>query len=337
MILVTGGTGLVGSHLLYLLTKQGKTVTALYRTEKAIKKTKKVFSFYADDYKSQFEKIKWLRGDLLDYFSLAEAMEGIEHVYHCAAMVSFLKKYGDEMMKINVEGTANVVNCALEKKIRKLCYVSSVAAFGEHLNNTIIDEATPWKGASKENYYAISKYAAEREVWRASEEGLDVVIVNPAIILGAGVWNESSSKIFGTAAKGFPFYPKGTAGYVDVRDVVSCMAMLMESDAINENYILSAENLSYKFFTGIIAKVMNKKEPSIKIGKAGLLFAAIIERLLCFAFGKNPNLTSTIRNAVNTNTFYSNKKIKDKLQFEFTPIAESVNYVAALYKRDTKF
>jgi dihydroflavonol-4-reductase len=179
MILVTGGTGLVGSHLLYDLTRSGKNVRVLKRMNSNVSTVKKVFSYYTPDPELLLNKIEWVDADLLDVYSLIEAMDGVTEVYHCAAMVSFEKKHQAEMMKINVEGTSNMVNAALEKGVKKFCHVSSIASLGRVENGGLTSEETFWKSSPDNSNYSISKYGAEREVWRAAEEGLNVVIVNP--------------------------------------------------------------------------------------------------------------------------------------------------------------
>jgi len=254
MILITGATGLVGSHLAFELIRSGHAVRALRRPDSRFEMIKKVFSLYSDNPEELFSKIEWVDGDILDIFSLEDAMEGAEEVYHCAALVSFLPEDKKRLIRINTEGTANVVNAALEKKIRKLCHVSSIAALGrpEHQSD-LIDENLVWKPSKHNSAYAISKYGAEREVWRGTAEGLDAVIVNPSIVLGLAGPGMGSSRIFNTVRDGLKFYPPGKNGFVDVRDVARAMILLMESDIRNERFILNAENLEYKKLLGMMA------------------------------------------------------------------------------------
>ena len=229
MILVTGGTGLVGTHLLYDLVRSGKKVRALKRNSSDISSVKKVFSYYSSDVDELMKEIEWVNADLLDVYTLLDVMEGVTDVYHCAAMVSFEPKHIDEMLRVNIEGTANMVNAALEKGIRKFCHISSIATVGRSEHGAVSTEETFWKSSPDNSNYAISKYGAEREVWRAAEEGLNVVIVNPSLIIGAGNWQQSSSNMFSKAYKGIKFYTDGENGFVDVRDVASVAIKLMES------------------------------------------------------------------------------------------------------------
>src|SRR5690606_140364 len=194
MILVTGATGLVGSHLIVKLLQENEEVKAIYREEKSLSAVKNVFQYYNSE--SLFEKINWIKADITDIPSLEKTFEGIKKVYHCAAFISFDPNDKEKLMKINAEGTANIVNCCLDFKVEKLCYVSSVAALGDPTDKQhIITEETEYNPERLHNEYAISKYAAEMEVWRGFQEGLKVVIVNPGVIFGFGFPNNGSSAV----------------------------------------------------------------------------------------------------------------------------------------------
>ena len=262
MIFVTGASGLVGSHLIQSLVAKEKKVTALYR--------KQIPSF------DGAEKVKWVQGDLLDIVSLEQAMEGIQQVYHCAAIVSFVPSQSARMLKANQEGTANVVNICIEKKIDKLVFVSSVAALGRIREDAPIDESMSWTAATSNSVYGESKYLAEMEVWRGMAEGLNIAIVNPVIIFGAGDWNKGSSEIFKSAYDQFPWYTNGVSGFVDVLDVIDAMQLLMDSTITGQRYVISAENLSYQTVFTKIAQAFNKRPPHRKVTP---LLAAIVWRL----------------------------------------------------------
>jgi len=334
MILVTGGTGLVGSHLLFDLVSSGKKVRALKRKSSNFDNINKVFRYYSDDVEKLFEKIEWVDGDVLDIFSLEDAMKDISEIYHCAAIVSFDPGDEDFLMKINVEGCANIVNIALEKKIKKLCYVSSVAALGRAENNGFIDEKTHWMSSNKKSHYSISKYGGEREIWRGIEEGLDAVIVNPSIILGPGNWNSGSSRFFTTIWKGLKFYTKGVNGFVDVRDVVKAMVQLMESKIKNERFILNSENISYQKLLNLISKYLNKKSPRIHAGKFLSAITWREEKIRSFFTGSKPFITKETAHTANCNYYYSTKKIEKMLNFKFTPIEKTIKDNAALFLKD---
>ena len=224
MILVTGGTGLLGSHLLFQLTNESNSIKAIFRNEKKIDLVQRLFLFYDSiNGQSRFDSIQWINCDVLDSVTLHEVMEGCDFVYHCAAIVSFDKDDFFKMMKINREGTSNVVNSCLELGVKKLCYVSSTAAIGNGENDPIVTEETKWKQSPTTSGYSIAKYSAEKEVWRGVEEGLDVVIINPCVIIGAGDWKESSLTMFATVDNGLRFYTSGANAFVDSRDVALAM------------------------------------------------------------------------------------------------------------------
>jgi dihydroflavonol-4-reductase len=334
VILVTGGTGLVGAHLLHDLAKAGKKIRALKRAGKGLSVVEKIFSYYSADPASLMTNIEWVEGDVTDIFSVMDAMEGIEQVYHCAALISFRPEEHVLMEKANIEGTENVVNASLEKGIRKLCHVSSIAAIGQPEHSAEITESTSWKSSPGNSRYSISKYGAEREVWRASEEGLNVVIVNPGIIIGPGNWGTGSTAIFPAAYKGIKFYTEGVCGFVDVRDVSKAMIRLMESDISNERFILVSENLDYKQFFTLVHSSLGTKPPAIK---ASRLFTGIgwrAEKLRSAFTGSIPLLTKETAQAAHQYNSYSNKKIKERLGFEFIPVDRSIKETAELFLRD---
>ena len=241
MILVTGGTGLVGSHLLYFLLKENANVRAIHRKNSNIKAVKKVFALYTAEVDSLFNKIEWVEANITDIPALTLAFENIIKVYHCAAFISFDPSKYKVLKKANVEGTANIVNLCLASNIEKLCYVSSVATLGSNLKDQLISEETPWNPDAKNSVYGITKYGAEMEIWRGTQEGLDAVIVNPGLILGTSPDGGGSSIIISLGASGIPFYPSGAMGIVDVQDVVKTMILLMNSEVKNEQFILVGE------------------------------------------------------------------------------------------------
>ena len=323
MILVTGGTGLVGSYLLYDLISKNHPVRAIKRQSSNLQWVRDVFEFFSDDH-TLFQKIEWVNGDILDVFSLEEAMEDVTDVYHCAATVSFVPRERESIIKNNIEGTANIVNAALEKNIRKLCHVSSIAAMGNKPDGKFIDEKAEWVPSNKNTAYRISKYESELEVWRGIAEGLKAVIVNPSIILGITNPVGQSGRLIHSIYKNSAFYTTGVNGYIGVRDVSRAMIGLMESDIHNERFILSAENLSYKELFSMIAKSFHKKEPHIRIPSFMLEVGWRAEKIRSFLFGNKPVITKSMtRNAINQ-YHYNGSKIKDYLDFEYTPVPEVI-------------
>ena len=333
MILITGATGLVGSHLTFELIRSGSRVRALKRPGSSSETIQKVFSIYSDQPDSLLSKIEWIEGDILDIFSLEDAMEGVEEVYHCAALVSFLPQDKKRLIRINTEGTANVVNAALEKKIRKLCHVSSIAALGrpEHQSD-LIDENLVWKTSKHNSMYAVSKYGAEREVWRGSAEGLDVVIVNPSIILGVAGPGMGSSRIFNTIWNGLKVYPPGKNGFVDVRDVVRAMILLMKSNIRNERFLLNVDNIEYKRLFELMAAAFGKPAPYLKVSPLMSGLAWRIEKIRSMITGVKPLITRETAHTAVQQYAYSGEKIKRELGFEFTPIEETVRHFCGVFR-----
>jgi len=316
MILVTGATGLVGSHLLVQLLQKNEVVKALFRCEKQLEKVKNVFAFHHQSI--LFDKINWIKGDITDISSLEIAFENITHVYHCAALISFDPNDEEELRKTNIEGTANIVNCCIDFGVKKLCHVSSVAALGnpkEH--ETTITEQTEWNAEEFHSDYAITKYGAEMEVFRGFNEGLDVVIVNPGVIFGYGFSNQGSGKIIQTVKTGMLFYTKGSIGIVAVEDVVLCMIQLMNSNTSGERYILVGENCSIKELIHYLALLVKVKPPSIYASKMLINWGWKIDWFSSKIFNQKRKFTKSVAKSLHAEALYSNKKICSLLDFVF--------------------
>ncbi len=315
MILVTGATGLVGSHLIRQLVHEGKKVRALYRS----------FIPVIED----GDQVEWVKGDILDIVSLEEATEGVQQVYHCAAIVSFDPKEREQLFKANIEGTANVVNVAVAAGVNKLLFVSSVAALGRIREDTPINETMNWTEETSNSEYGKSKYLAEIEVWRGISEGLNAVIVNPVIILGAGDWNTGSTGIFKSAYQEFPWYTEGTGGFVDVQDVAKAMILLMDSDVSDERFILSADNLKYRDVFTMIAKAFNKKPPYKNVTPFLASIVWRMEAVKGFFTGKKPLLTKeTAATAQAKVNFDNSKLLKQFPSFSYTNMDTSIKRIA---------
>lgn len=315
MIFVTGASGLVGSHLIQSLLSKGKKVRALYRQAVPV---------FAGS-----EQCDWVKGDILDPIGLNEALEGVEFVYHCAAIVSFAPGAAAKMLHSNVEGTANVVNACLTQKVKKLIFVSSVAALGRIRETEAIDESMHWTPETSNSVYGQSKYLAELEVWRAMEEGLPMAIVNPVIILGAGDWNNGSSGIFKSAYNEFPWYTGGMSGFVDVLDVVDAMQILMDSNITGQRYVLSADNLSYRSLFNSIATAFNKRLPYKRVTP---LLAGIVWRLEAikgFFTGKAPLLTKETAATAQATVRFNNQKFLNAFpNFQYRKLEDTIIRVA---------
>lgn len=320
MILVTGTSGLVGSHLLQQLIQAGQSVKALYRnTIPTIK---------------NIEGVEWIKGDILDVVALEESMDQVDKVYHCAAVVSFNPAKKGAMQHTNIEGTANVVNACINKGVKRLLFVSSVAALGRIREDKPIDETMNWTPETSNSEYGKTKYLSEMEVWRGMSEGLSVVVVNPVIILGNGDWEGGSSGIFKSAYNEFPWYTEGMSGFVDVKDVVQAMVLLMDSSINGERFILSGHNVYYKDIFGLIAAAFQKKPPHKKVTP---LLAAIVwrfEAIKAFFSGKDPLLTKeTAKTAMAKVSFNNSKLLKAFPDFNYTPLSESIHRICEELKQ----
>ena len=325
MNLVTGGTGLVGCHILIDLLNQNQQVRALKRENSNLEMVNAVFKHYGlADY---FSKIEWVEGDVLDIPSLESAIKGINKVYHSAAIVSFNKKHFKKMYEVNVNGTANVVNVCLENNIEKIGHISSIAAIGRSKNNQY-NEQNKWKNDKKNSYYAITKYGAEREIWRGEQEGLSSVVVNPGIIIGPSSWHRSSTTLFKQVSKGLPRYTPGSNGFVDVRDVSKAIIQLMDSSISAERFILVGENLNYKEVFEKIAHALNKQAPTKKATKWMMQIAWRLEKVNAFIKGKSPSITKETALTACEKYFYDSSKIKQMIAYEFIAIDKAISNTA---------
>ena len=319
MIFITGASGLLGASLIGTLftAHHGASdlqIRALYRKQiPAIQ--------FAD-------KIEWIEGDILDVVVLEEALKGVSEVYHCAAIVSFDPMQKQRMHATNVEGTANVVNACIDADIKKLLFVSSVAALGRIREDGPINETMNWSEETSNSEYGKTKYLAEMEVWRGIGEGLDAVIVNPVIILGSGDWNGGSSGIFKSVYNRFPWYTGGVSGFVDVKDVSNAMTALMKSDISAQRYIISGHNTPYRTIFNLIADAFKVPRPSKKVTP---LLAAIVWRLeavKAFFTGSSPLLTKeTTLTAQAVVNFDNTKLLKALPDFSYTPLEETIHRV----------
>jgi len=325
MILVTGGTGLVGSYLLYELTRKGHKVRALLRPGKKPYDTKNLFTCLSAENTTLIDQVEWFEGDVLDPFSLQQAMQDVDYVYHCAALISFNPRELKEMLAVNVEGTSNVVNACLESSVKKLCHVSSIASLGQAEKGEIIDENAKWKTSRINSGYAISKYGGEREVWRGIEEGLNAVIVNPSVIIGAGCHPGASNKLFHSIKNLIPFYSMGVNGFIDVRDVADAMILLMESDIKGERFVLNAENLSTKEFLIMVADILGKPHPRFAMNRSVMTAIAWIDEMRARLTKSNPLLTrENVRSAM-SKAYYSSEKFSSAFNYSFIPINDSLS------------
>lgn len=316
MILVTGGTGLVGYHLLLQLSQEKEAIRAIYRSEKKLQHVKNLFS--NEDKLAEFEKIDWIKADILDIPALEIAFSDVSYVYHCAALVSFNPKDEDKLYQNNIVGTANVVNISLSKNIKKLAYVSSISALGngtEH--NLVIDEETERNNEAIRSDYSISKFGAEMEVWRGFREGLEVVIVNPGVIFGNGFPKEGSSLFIQNIKNGQLFYTLGKLGIVAAEDVVKAMTTLMKSSISGERFILVGEDITYKELFDNIADNLQANKPKYLVKKWQIQIARILEFIFATLFFKTRILTKSTINSLYNLEIHDTSKIRNAIDFKF--------------------
>lgn len=321
MILVTGATGFLGAILAQQLTAQHISIRCIKRSSSVIPSILLPNSHL----------IEWHEADILDNTSLEEIFEGVTHVYHCAAWVSFKQADKDPMIHTNVNGTANVVNLCLEHGAR-LVHVSSIAAIGQAKPGQLITEKNFLEETSANNIYAISKLESEMEVWRGIAEGLDAVIVNPSVIIGPTAGTEGSGKIFETVRRGLKFYTRGSCGLVDVEDVARCMIQLMESDITAERYIINAENWNYKDLTETIATCFGQQKPATEAKPWMLELAWRSASFLAALTGKDPSIDKIAARAASVEQNYDNSKIVKETGFVFRPVRESIAEVCEALK-----
>ncbi len=321
-VLITGGTGFLGAYIIRELVDQGYFVRAIRRSNK--------LPFFIPA--AILDKVEWVDGDVLDIVSLDEAMEGVDTVIHSAAMVSFDPKEKKEMFHVNIDGTANMVNVALEKGVRRFVHISSVAALGRTANGDHVTEDKKWQHSKLNTQYAISKYHAEREVWRGMGEGLNVVVLNPSTILGYGDWHSSSCAIFKNTFKEFPWYTNGVNGFVDVQDVARAAVLLMKSDISAERFIVNSENWSFRQLLSSIAAGLNKKQPTREATPFLGEIAWRLEKFKSFFSGKKPLLTKQSARVAQSRTYFEHQKLLQALPgFSFTPLAQSVKQACDSY------
>jgi nucleoside-diphosphate-sugar epimerase len=333
MVLVTGGTGLVGSHLLLHLLEKGIRVRAIHRPGSDLRAVEKIFAYYRENADELFRSLHWMEADINDIPAMEKAFEGVGQVYHAAALISFDPKDRDRMMKVNAEGTANIVNLCLANDIKKLCFVSSIATMGDGHSDKPADEEDIYQDQDA-NDYGRSKFAAELEVWRGSVEGLPVVIINPGIILGPGFWKGGSGILFRVANKGNRLYPEGSSGFVAVNDVVRAMVKLMESNVVNERFLLVSENMTYREILTLITKNLGLTAPSKPLRHWQLESLRVFDWLAHVFTGKARKLTKEGIRSLNRKAYFSNAKIVGEIDFAFEPVEPIIEFCCSRFKEE---
>jgi nucleoside-diphosphate-sugar epimerase len=341
MILVTGGTGTVGAHLLHHLLLKNKKIFAIIRSDKNLNYVKKVFSYFTEDIDSLFSRIEWLKADLTEISKIESYIQKYEitELYHCAAMVSFDNKDQEKLFQVNHIGTKQLLKVAQQTNVNKFCLISSIACLGMDEsskenpvteNDVITDLSLPISN------YSRTKILAEQEAFKVNGNGLNVVLVNPSVILAPGNWDTSSGKIFKEASKGIPFYTDGGTGFVDVLDVVKIAVLLMEEELYGQRFILNASNCRYKCIFDHVASVIGVRKPFLKLSKLLLTIVSKLEALFCLVAKKEQKLTREIVNSLSGMTYYSNKKIVEQLDYHFIDIEKTIHTYSKLFIKENR-
>jgi dihydroflavonol-4-reductase len=332
MILLTGASGLLGSRLLLDLLEAGNRVRVLQRNNSRQGNIDR----YLPAQSPLRSQIEWVNGDVTDISALIPAFREIKQVYHCAGKVSFQPADREVMHNINIEGTANLVNLSIDMGISKFCHVSSIAALGRTGIPGTINETATWKTSSHNSEYAISKYGAEREVWRGVAEGLNAVIINPGVIIGPGNWKTDSSMIFGQVQKGLKFYTDGVNGFVDVRDVSKAAIQLMQSNVSGERFIVVGESKPFRDVFDRISDRLNQPRPRIHAGPVLTGIAWRIERLKSMITGSKPVITKETARSASGINYYDNSKLKSTLKIDFIPVDQAIDDAASFFIKEVQ-
>ena len=332
MILVTGATGILGRVIVLELLKQGKMVRATKRKSSNINDVKHSFQFYTENPEEFFIKIEWIDVDFDDIDSLKTALINVEEVYHCAAKVSFHPDDRKEMYHSNIVGTRNLLFACENSSVKKFCFVSSVAVLDGTDENGKVTEDSNFNPKLHHSKYAKSKHFSEMEVWRASAEGLKTVIINPGVIIGSGNWQSSSGEIFGTFEK-FPYAMSGSSNYVDVRDVANIAIALMERNIFGERFLIISENKKLVEVANLIRQKLGKSQAKV-LPKWILNVGYVLNLLLGWLIPPLRLLNRINIQAVTSHHILSNNKIKERLDYQFIPITESIDFHLKNYIKD---
>jgi nucleoside-diphosphate-sugar epimerase len=332
MVFLTGGSGFLGSYFLYYLLRDNKQVRALKRRTSDLKYTRLIFKYLSefeplpDDetWERALGRVQWVEGDILDMNSLLDAFEGVDTVYDTAAVVSYDHKLRNKILTTNINGAANIVNACIAKSVKKLAYVSSVAALGRE-PGVVIKETDKTEKLHFNNAYAESKYRAEMEVWRGMGEGLDVFVICPGIILGWGNFSWSSPEIFKTVYEGLKFYPTGSNAFVDARDVAKALITLSNNpEAANMKFIASSETVVYKNIFDMVGEGLRMKPPSIKVNSALVKLVWIYAEIKAFLTGGTPFVTNDMATTASKDYYYDNSRLKDEFHYPFMPVSQTI-------------
>ncbi|WP_263601229.1 NAD-dependent epimerase/dehydratase family protein [Chryseobacterium sp. PET-29] len=334
MVFVTGATGILGRVIVLELLKKGRNVRAAKRATSNLDEVKHSYSFYTENPDDFFNKIEWVNVDFDDIQSIQDALKGVDEVYHCAAKVGFNPDDAKEMYHTNVKGTQNLLYACENSEVKKFLHVSSVAVLDIDNENGELDEDSDFNPKDDHSAYAISKHLAEMEAWRASAEGLNVVIVNPGMIIGSGNWGKSSGDIFPTMEKNSFTFSGGTS-YADVRDVAEISVQLMEKSIFGERFIIISENKRYAELARQIRKELGLKEAKV-LSKFQLTMGIVANMLFGWLIPQLKMVTKSNVEAISQMKTISHKKVKERLNYTFIPLEETIDFHLKNYINDKK-
>ncbi len=329
MILITGATGLLGSQITLDLIKTGRNLRLFYHSSPSKDKLIRYLTHFGVDNQLIQSQLDWFQGDIRSLHDVKDAIVGCDEIIHCAALVSFEKKHFNLLFQINREGTANCVNIALKLGVKRMIYISSTAAIGSDslLNEHIKRETNGWNGNEDVSNYSLSKYSAEKEVWRGIEEGLNAVIVNPSVIFGAGSWNDSSLKIFRSIKNGLKYYTRGENAFVDSRDVSEIVSMLLHSDISAERFLVTGTNSSFKNLFDLISEKLKVKKTYKLAGTFLTSLAWRLDSFKSFFTSKSPTITKeSARSSQSIQHYSSEKLLKQFPDFRFRDLKETIEF-----------
>jgi dihydroflavonol-4-reductase len=334
--LVTGASGILGSYVVAELVKQGEKVVACRQTTSSLEPIQKVFALQFDDWEEKFNKVEWRELDIASLLSIEAALQGIDTVYHCAGFVSFHASDGARLFQINEQGTANMVNVCLSIPGIHFCHVSSVGTLNNSEHRGALDESVFWKSTGKEGQYAISKYNAEREVWRGIEEGLKAVIVNPGVILAPAFWQQSSLELVHRVYKGNRFYTRGQTAYVMAEDVAAVMVKLVKQKIFGKRFLVLENNYSYHSIFEALRKGFHYKGKLIEVPARGLRVVSALERFFSFFIGRDVVLSPSVMRAAFNQQPYSGEALNKTLKHEFIPVLGGIAKLCEIYLKEQK-
>ncbi len=334
MVFVTGATGILGRVIVLELLNKGKKVRAAKRPASNLDDVKHSYSFYTENPEGFFDKIEWVDVDFDDVQSIQDALSGCDEVYHCAAKVGFNPADDKEMYRTNVKGTENLLYACEGSGVAKFLHVSSIAVLDLYNENGELDESSDFNPKEEHSAYAISKHLAEMEVWRASAEGLDSIIINPGMIVGSGNWGSSSGDLFPTLENNSYTFSGGTS-YADVRDVARISVELMEQNIFGERFVIISENKRYADLAKQVRQELGLKEPKV-LSRFQLNMGILANSLLGWLIPKLRMVTRSNVEAISGMKIISNRKVKERLNYTFIPLEETIDFHLKNYINDKK-